>query len=132
MGRSAILTIKILADAAQAAREMDSASGKMGKFQSGMKKAAIPAAAIGAGMLAFGLSAGKAASDAEQAMGAVDASFGKSAKVIHAFAKTSATSVGLSSREYEAMAATFGAQLKNMGVAADQLAPQTNNLVKLG
>lgn len=132
MGRSAVLTVKILADATQASREMDNASGKMGKFQSGIKKAAVPAAVIGAGMLAFGLSAGKAASEAEQAMGAVDASFGKTAGVIHQFAKTSATTVGLSSREYEAMAATFGAQLRNMGVSAKQLAPQTNDLVKLG
>lgn len=132
MGRTAILTVKILADATQASREMDNASGKVGKFQSGIRAAAIPAAAIGAGMVAFGLKAAAAASDAEQAMGAVDASFGKSAKVIHDFAKTSATSVGLSSREYEAMAATFGAQLRNMGVAADQLAPKTNDLVKLG
>jgi hypothetical protein len=132
MGRSAILTVKILADATQASREMDQASGKLGKFQSGIKKAAVPAAVIGAGLLAFGLSAGRAASDAEQAMGAVDASFGKSAKVVHDFAKTSATSVGLSSREYEAMASVFGAQLRNMGVSADQLAPKTNDLVKLG
>lgn len=132
MGRSAILTIKILADATQASREMDTASGKMGKFQSGIGKAAIPAAALLGGMAAFGVAAGKAASEAEQAMGAVDAAFGKSAGAVHKFAETSATSVGLASREYEGMAAVFGSQLRNMGVAAGDLAPKTNDLVKLG
>lgn len=132
MARSAILTIKILADASKAAAGMDKASGSTSKFAKGLEKAALPAAAIGTALVAFGVKAGKAASEAEQAAGAVDAVFGKTAKAIHRFGQTSADTVGLSTSAYEQLAATFGAQLKNMGVAADELAPKTNELVKLG
>jgi phage-related protein len=132
VARSTTLTIKVLADASQASRELDKGSGSVGKFQRGIEKAAIPAAAIGAGLLVFAKAAGKAASDAEQAAGAVDAVFGKTAGNIHKMASQSAESVGLASSEYETMAAIFGAQLKNMGTSADQLAPKTNDLIKLG
>lgn len=128
----ATLAVKVTADASGAARELDGAAGKVSRFQSGLSRAALPAAAIAGGLVAFGKSAFDAASAAEQAAGAVDAVFGKTAGAVHKFAQSSAEDVGLASGDYEQMAATFGAQLKNMGIAAGDLAPTTNELITLG
>ena len=130
--RSATLAVKITGDAGDAAAALDDVGRKAGGFQSGLNKAAAGAAVAGTALVAFGKQAFDAASSAQQAAGAVDAAFGASADAIHKFAETSAETVGLSSGDYEAMAATFGASLKNMGVAAEDLAPTTNDLVSLG
>jgi hypothetical protein len=128
----ATLTVKFLSDTTDAVKGFGEVEKSTGGFQKGVDKAAKVAAIGGAALVAFGTSAFNAASDAQQAAGAVDAAFGDSAGAIHKFAQDSATSVGLASGDYEAMAATFGASLKNMGVAADDLAPTTNDLVSLG
>ena len=130
--RSATLAVKFVADTADAVAGFDKVAGAASGFQTGIDKAAKVAAVGGAALVAFGSQAFSAASSAEQAAGAVDAAFGTSAGAIHDFAKSSAESVGLASGDYEAMAAQFGAQLKNMGVAAGDLAPVTNDLVGLG
>ena len=64
--------------------------------------------------------------------GAVDAVFKDTADLIHDFAGGAADDMGLSSSAYEDMAAVFGAQFKNMGVATDDLVPQTDDLIGLG
>src|SRR5262245_3580355 len=125
--RTATLAVKVTGDASGAARAMDQVSSGSGKFQSGMSKAAKVAAAGGVALLAFGKQAFDAASKAQQSAGAVDAVFGKQAKTIHKWSKDSADATGLASSEYEEMAATFGAQLKNMGTDSKKLAPQTDN-----
>lgn len=130
--RTATLAVKFTADTSDAARGFDDVSSKAGGFQTGLNKASAAAAAGGLALVAFGKSAFDAASSAEQAAGAVDAAFGDSAGAIHRFAQDSADSVGLASGEYESLAAVFGAQLKNMGVAADDLAPMTNDLIGMG
>ena len=132
VGRSATLEVRVTGDASGATRAMDQVSGGASGFQSGMGKAAKFAAIGGAALVAFGTQAFAAASDAEQAAGAVDSVFGKSSKAVHDFAKKSAESTGLASSEYENMAAVFGAQLKNMGVSGKKLAPTTNDLIGLG
>lgn len=107
-------------------------------FGSGFKNQLKDVGKTIAGVLAvtalvdFGRQAVQAASDLEQAMGAVDATFGSSADQIHKFGETSAQTVGLATSEYEQMAATFGAQLSNMGVSAGELIPTTNSLIQMG
>lgn len=62
-GRAATLTVKVLADASQATKELDKTSGKVGKWQSGLNKASL---AAGAGLAVLGtaaLSSAKAASE---------------------------------------------------------------------
>ena len=130
--RSATLAVKFVADTKDATKGFDEVSKSAGGFSRGVDKAAKVAAVGGLALVAFGKSAFDAASDAQQAAGAVDAAFGDAAGAIHDFAKDSATSVGLASGDYEALAAVFGASLKNMGVAAADLAPMTNDLVGLG
>jgi phage-related protein len=129
---TATLAIKVTADASKAAAGLDDVAAKAGGFQSGLNKAAAAAAGAGLALAAFGTQAFEAASTAEQAAGAVDAVFGKQAATIHAWSQDSAEATGLAASEYEAMAATFGAQLKNMGVATEDLAPQTDELIGLG
>jgi phage-related protein len=129
---AATLAIKVVSDTSGATKGLDAAAGRFSKFESGLRSAAIPAGAAVTALAAFGKGAFDAASAAEQAGGAVDAVFGKAAKAIHGFAETSAEDAGLSAGAYEDMAAKFGAQLKNMGVAAGDLAPQTDELISLG
>lgn len=132
MPNVAELAIKVTTNADKAADELDKVGKKAGGFSSGLNKAAAGAAVAGAAVVAFGKSAMDAASDAQQAAGAVDAIYGTTADTIHKFASTSATDVGVATSEYENMAAVFGAQLKNMGVATEDLAPQTDDLIGLG
>lgn len=126
------LAVKVTADASGAAKELDGATSGVSRFQSGLNAASKVALGVAGGLAVFGKAAFDAASAAQQAGGAVDAVFGAAAASVHKFAASSATSVGLATSDYEQMAATFGAQLKNMGVAAAQVAPQTEDLIGLG
>jgi hypothetical protein len=132
VGRSAILSIKILTDASKATKGLDEASSKVGKFQEGLGKAAVPAGVAVTAVGAFAVAAGRAASDVQQSMGAVDSVFGESAGQIKAWSDASATAVGLSKSQYGELAAVIGAQLKNMGVPLDQVAGKTNDLITMG
>jgi phage-related protein len=131
-GKSAILAVKIITDASKGSKGLDEAAGKVGKFQSAMGKAAAPAAAVLGGLVALGKGALDAASETEQAMGAVQSVFGKSADKITAWADNSAKAVGLSKTQYGNLAALIGAQLKNLGVPLDAAAESTNGLITLG
>lgn len=66
-GSSAILTLKILADAKDAIKGMDETSSAAGKLQSGVKSAAVPAAAALGALAAAGLSAASAAAEDQAA-----------------------------------------------------------------
>lgn len=85
-----------------------------------------------AGVGSFLKSSISSAGDLEQSIGAVDAIFKGSAKQIHAWSKQSATSVGLTRNEFNELGTLIGAQLKNGGTAMDELAPKTNDLIKMG
>ncbi|WP_350348013.1 hypothetical protein ABIQ69_15445 [Agromyces sp. G08B096] len=106
--------------------ESESGLAKFGKVASAV--AAAAAVAVGA----LGVKAVKSASELEQAMGGMYAVFGKSGTQMEAWATKAANSVGLAKSEYASLSTVLGAQLKNMGVAQDQLAGQTNKLVGLG
>jgi hypothetical protein len=88
------------------------------------------------GLLAGGLAiAGitksvQAASNLEQAIGAVDSVYGKSAKTIEAWGNTAAEAAGLSRREVNEMAAVTGAQLQGMGFEIEESAKQAIVLQK--
>jgi len=128
----ALLVVKILTDASQSAAATQAASGKFGKFGSTMKKMAVPAAAIVAGLGAIGVSAVKSASRTEQAMGGVEAVFGKNANTVKRWAGQAANTIGLAKSEYGELATTIGSQLKNAGIPMDQLAGQTKGLISQG
>lgn len=92
----------------------------------------------GAGLLGIGLGirqlvgyAGEAAaafSDLQQTTRTVDAVFGDSADVIHAWGETAAQAAGLSKREVNEAAAVMGQTLLNMGFSAEEAADKVVQL----
>ena len=132
MPRGAELVIKIITDAQQAAKGIDDANGKFGKFNDTMGKLVGPAAAVVGGIAVIGTKALQSASEVEQAMGGIDAVFGESAGQIKAWGKQAAESAGLSEAAYGQMATVMGAQLKNMGVPMEDVADKTGSMIQLG
>ncbi|AWY04762.1 tail length tape measure protein [Gordonia phage Emperor] len=130
--RSAILAIRIIADAAGASRGFDQAQGRMARFEAGARRAGVAATAVVGGMAAIGAAAVSSASRAQQAAGAVESVFGRQAAAVQGLAASAATSVGLATSEYSELASVLGAQLNNLGVAQSQLVPTTDSLIKKG
>lgn len=71
-----------------------------------------------------------AGSDLEQSIGGVSAVFKKHAGEIGKAAMSAATDVGMSANEYNTLATTLGAGLKNKGIK--QFSGETQKLIKLG
>lgn len=131
-GKSAVLTVRILVDAAKAAAGMDQASQKVSKFETGISKLTGPALAVGGAIIGFGKVAVDSASRLQQAYGALDSVFGKNSKEVKSWAETASTAVGLSKAEYSEFASILGAQLKNMTGSAETAMSGTKDLISLG
>lgn len=123
---SADLVIRVLSDTKKVSADFKKASADAKSFGDRMKAAAVPAAAAGAGLLALGGIAAKAASDLQQSQGAVESVFGKSSKAVEKFASTSAERLGVARSEYLNSAALMGSALQNAGFKAAQAADQTD------
>jgi len=134
MGRGAVLSLKITGDAAGATRAVDETESRLGGFGKSLGKlAALGGAAFAVDKVVdFGKEAFDAASNLEQMAGSVDAVFGKSAGQIDALAAKAHAAVGLSTADYDQMAAVIGSQLKNAGVPMDQLVGKTSDLIQKG
>lgn len=130
MAKSAVMSLRIVADARKAVQGVNKASGAIKGFLKVAGAAAI--AAAGAALVKYGTEAVRMAGDLEQSVGAIDTVFKGSAGQMHEWAKGAAQSVGLAQNEYNELGTLIGTQLKNGGTAMDQLAPKTNNLIKLG
>lgn len=145
----AVIRIDILGDsksAQRAARDTstaydrlggsaDKSSGKVGRLGGAVGAAAKRfgplAALVGAGaVLKIGKDSLTAASDVEQAFGAIDAVFGKNAAKVKSWAKSAANDVGLAKSEYGQLASVTGAMLKNTGI--EDYSTKTKDLIKLG
>lgn len=132
MAIGADIIVRIATNASDAARDVDQAASKYGKFGAAMESMVAPATiAIGA-IAAFGKQATDAASSTEQAMGAVDSVFGASADTVKAWAASAAQAVGLSESSYGQLASVAGASLKSMGLDQAAAADQTGKLITLG
>lgn len=129
---SSTLIIKVVADTAQASAKMQTAAQGTSKWAQGLRKAAIPAVALGVAALKGADMVIDAASLQQQAMGAVDSVFGDSADTIKEWAQSAAESVGLAASEYAQMAAVVGSQLTNLGLPHDQLLGKTKDLITMG
>lgn len=132
MARTAILAIRIISDASNAAAGFNQAEGSVSKFQSGLSKAAGIATAVTAGMVAIGAASVQAASDAQQAAGAVESVFGSASAEVLKYGDNAAQSVGLAASSYNQLASVLGAQLGNLGIAQTEVAGTTNELITLG
>lgn len=124
------LVVRITTDYAKAAAGMDTAATKSGKFSSAMRKAAVPAAAVGAAVLALGKKAVDAASDLEQAQGAVEAVFGKQAGAVEKYANSADTRMGLSASSYQQYAALVGKALQNAGMSVRESVGGTDKVMQ--
>jgi len=131
-GKNPTLAIKIVSDASGAARGFQEAEKRTGGFQSALGKASAGMAVAGGLLIGLGKQAMDAASDLQQSSGAIESVFGASSKAIAAQADKAAQSVGLSKNSYQELATVMGSQLKNMGIASDQLVPKTTQLIGLG
>ena len=131
-GNSATLIVKIITDASGAQKGLGDAATGLGKLQAGAQKALGPALAVTGGLVALGIKAVSAASDTQQAMGALDAVFGKSAKVVKKWSADSVEAVGLTSSQYATMAAQIGGQLRNLGLSQEDSLKGTKSLISLG
>ncbi|MFB9775378.1 phage tail protein [Brevibacterium otitidis] len=125
MSKTAILAVRIIGDAKGATQATQATSAAMDK----MKIVAAAAAA------AIGVMTKKAidnAGDLEQSTGAVEAVFKDHADAVKGWASEAATSLGITRNEYQELGTLIGSQLKNAGVAMDELGPKTNELIGLG
>lgn len=132
MARTAILAIRIISDATKAAKGFQQAETGTAKFERRLGTARRTAGLVGVALVGAGAAARKYASEAQQSAGAVEAVFGRQAGAVRKAARSAAKDLGLARSEYENMSAVFGAQLKNLGVATEQLVPLNGRLIKLG
>lgn len=134
MGRPATLRVDLVTNAKTGG--VDQAESRLGKFGSRAAKvgkvAGLGLAAVGAAALVAGKQVVDSASRQQQAYGALDSVFGKSAKRVKAWAATSASSVGLARAEYAELSSIIGAQLSGMGFATDKAAAKSRTLIKTG
>ena len=131
------LLVKLGVDAKDFDKGMDSAEGKTHKLTSAFNNLSTVGRGVlvgaGAAVVATGaalISTIKPATDLAESINAVNVVFEKGAEEILKYGENSATAVGLSSREFGQLSAEMGAMLGNVGIAEDELAAQTINLVE--
>jgi len=123
--------LRVIADTSDAANDMRQLGQETDSF--GQRAAKVAAVAAGFAAITGGImKAAQAASALEQSTGGVEAVFKSSADQIKKWADQAATSIGLSKSQYQDLATLIGSQLKNAGVAMDDLAPSTNRLIQQG
>lgn len=106
--------------------------GMAGNLSTAAEKARGYALGVVGAVGIMGKIAFSAASEAQQAVGAVESVFGQHASTVQGFANSAAQNVGLASSEYGQLSAVLGAQMKNLGVPMDKLAGETDNLIGIG
>jgi hypothetical protein len=126
----ALLRIKVVADATSAAAGLDKAQQSTSKFGNAIRKAALPAAAVVAGLGAMGAAAVKSASDLQQAEGAVEAVFGKQAAAVKRASQDAARTMGLSAAQYQNYAALVGTALQNAGFTVKESVGESSKIMQ--
>lgn len=130
MAKSAIMSLRVIADTKQAQSGLKRAGSAVGTFLKVAGGAAL--AYAGYKLLEYGKNSVKMAGDFEQSVGAIDTVFKGSSGQMHEWSKAAQTNVGLTKNEFNELGTLIGTQLKNGGTAMDQLAPKTNELIGLG
>lgn len=133
-----VVKVSVVADTKQFAKTFRSIKEEAGldRLAGAAKEAAATLAKVGAaaatavgGIVAKGVSM---AADLEQSIGSVEAVFKENAGQVAEWSKKSATALGITRNDYNELATLIGSQLKNAGVAMDELGPKTNDLIGLG
>jgi phage-related protein len=124
--------LKLDRDMADAEKKVgSSAKGMGGKFKSGLQAGMVPAVAVLATAGAAAKKTIDAASDLGEQISKTGVVFGNSAKDIHAWSKTTASSLGISQRAALEAAGTFGNMLVPMGFAQKDAAAMSKKMVTL-
>lgn len=111
---------------------VDRESSKLGSRLASVGKAAAAGLAVGAAAAgAFGVKAVQLASDVNESLSKVNTVFGKSAKVIDDWSKSTANNIGLPRGAALDAAGTFGNMFDQLGIAADQSAKMSTGIVNL-
>jgi len=124
--------LKIVGDVSQAQKSI----GTLEKDISGFKSTAgkIGAGILGAVAVNEVVNVGKAvvgaASDQEQALGALRSVYGDYATDMEKFGDTTAENLGISKAEFSQLAAVTGSMMKNAGVPLDEVASSTQDLTE--
>lgn len=126
MAKSNTIKIQVIGDTSKFNKSLGESESALQKWNK--TAVAVSTAVVGAATV-VGRDLINMAADAEQSIGAVDAVFKDSADQIHDWADDAAENAGLSAHAYREMATVVGAQLKNMGVAQDDLGVQTGDLM---
>lgn len=129
MGKSAILSVKIVGDTKSADRAFQKTEGRLDKLSSSTSSMAAPAAGIVAGLTAAATKTQQLAATAQQNMGAVNTVFKGSAARVQEWADAASSSVGLSTSAYNELAAGIGGSLSSAIKDQDKLASSTNELI---
>lgn len=112
----------------QVGGEVDSAGKKLGsRLGTALKAGALAGGAVAGAFLASTVGA---ASDAQQAVGGVEAVFGKYADTVLRDSKRAAQGLGLSATAYSELITVSGAMLKNKGLS--DFADRSRDLIKVG
>lgn len=127
------IVISILADAAGVGKGTTQAQGMLGRLGSKAASVAkfVGVAAAGA-VVAVGVSAVNAASEAQQSIGATEQIYGRYADSVVRKSEQAAQAVGLSANSYRELSNGLGSMLKNSGTPIDELGNKTDRLVTLG
>jgi hypothetical protein len=128
--RTAILAIRIIADAAGGKKGLDATATSVQKFERGVSDASTKAAGALAALGAGALFAANRASELAESSNAVAKTFGPASKTIEAFGKTAAKSAGLAQAEFQTLAVRTGSLLTNMGYSQQAAADQTTVLAQ--
>ena len=124
--------LRIVGDVSQAQKSLDTLEKDVGSFKkqaSNIGKAIIGAIAVDQ-IVQAGKAVVTAASDQEQAIGALNSVFKDYSDEMNEFGKTTAENLGISRSEFSQLAAVTGAMLKNAGVPLDEAAESTKNLTE--
>lgn len=124
--------LRIVGDVSNAQRSLDTLEKDVSGFKS--TAANIGKTIVGAIAVDQIVQAGKAvvnaASDQEQAIGALHSVFGQYSDDMDAFGKTTAENLGISRAEFSQLAAVTGSMLKNAGVPMNEVADSTQALTE--
>lgn len=117
MANKQIINVNVLADTKKFSAAMSGVNSTLKGFG---VAAGVAFAAAGAGLVAFSVSAVKAASNLQETSAAVGEIFGPAAEQLRAFAKEAPTLLGQTQNEFLNAAKTFGIFGKAAGLAGDE------------
>ena len=130
-GNTAILAVKIIGDSKDAQKALADLDRSLAATDNATTTAGRNLTGVWTAVAGAALGAVRAASDLEQAMGAVNQVFGEGSDEIMAWAEGMAE-LGLSSAQAAQAAAILGAQLQNLGIPMEYVATLTTGLIELG